>query len=50
VPQWDREHILEYMMPMVQPSKLLPGFSCPAEVKVGPRSWGATATIGTIRC
>ncbi len=38
----------DYMLPMVQLSDYMRGFSCPAKVVVGP-NWRETRDLGTIR-
>ncbi len=44
----DNEGALDFMRPMVLPSEILPGFVCPAKVKVGS-SWKDAQEIGTLR-
>ncbi len=39
---------LEVLRPMVAPSGLMPGFTCPAKVKAGP-SWGNMKDLGELR-
>ena len=49
IPQdWSDDKCAEFMMPMVQMSRWMKGFSCPAKVAIGP-SWGETKEWGTIR-
>ncbi len=49
VPQeWSDEQIGDYMMPLVGPSEILQGFSCPIEVKKGP-TWGETKEVAVLR-
>ncbi len=49
VPQdWTDHECLDYMAPMVEPSDVMKGFTCPAKVKVGP-NWKDNEVIGTLR-
>lgn len=45
---WDNSRILEFFRPMVEPSEILPGFTCPIEVKKGP-NWRDCELVGKLR-
>ncbi len=45
---WNNDQIIDFFMPMVLPSKYMPGFTCPAALKVGP-NWKETKEVAVLR-